>query len=744
MDKPAIDRQHTGDDRSSGPQRGTTATARSRSLPTYAWWLVLCLVGLDYFSTLGYLPTTAAEDAGVEAPFAALFVVAITLFVALPVYLYIVGRSPHGEGATGLLERHVTGWGGKILILVLLGFVATDFVITRTLSVADASKHLTQNPYWQSQMDALIPSRESLKERLPSRLHGSLAYEIIDWWNEQLSVSVILTVLGFGLYFYLLRGFTRSFMIAAGVIVASFLLLNGIVVGSGLVYLAHNPGMVTNWMDLVRYGSSDLDTPSLIATLTLFALQYFPQMALGLSGFELSMASAPLVRGKPGDDPDYPRGRIRNARLLLVASAVIMSVFVVGSVLTVTLLVPRGSLTEADGPARYRALAYLAHGGALQREGARVSTDNPHERPEDQMDEPEPPADMPAVEANPVEQPAEPPPAPPTARDLNPLFGPVFGTLYDLSTILILSLAGASVTISLRDLVPRYLARYGMELHWAHRIGLILHLFNVVILVVIVVFHASVSQQQGAYATSVLVLLGSAALAAIVDLRSRWRRSLFLPIVTAPLVLACVFFLLMAFLAIRHSPAGAIIPLLIVAVVFVTAGISRWARCTELRFDGFLFADEHSQKRWNEISQLEFQVLVPHRPGGETLAEKDAEIRARHRLAPDVPIIFIEARLGDPSNFQHHPRMQIVKENGMEVIRLTDCASISHVLAAIALEFREVGRPPEIHFGWSDESPIASNMSFLLLGEGNVPWMVHALLRKAEGDPLRRPRVVIG
>jgi hypothetical protein len=583
-----------------------------------------------------------------------------------------------------------------------------------------------------------MPSRDQLKESLPPRLRGSLAYQLIDWWNEQLSVTVILTILGFGLYFYLLRGFTRSFMIAAGVIVTSFLLLNGIVVGSGLVYLANHPGMVTNWMELVQYGSSDLDTASLIATLTLFGVQYFPQMALGLSGFELSMASAPLVRGRPDDDPGHPRGRIRKARLLLVASAIIMSLFVAGSVLVVTLLVPPSSLTEADGPARYRALAYLAHGGALQREGARISTDTPSRvRPEDEIDEP---ADMPEAEANP----AEPPPPPPTAGELNPLFGPVFGTLYDLSTILILSLAGASVTISLRDLVPHYLARYGMELRWAHRIGLILHLFNIVILVVIVVFHASVSQQQGAYATSVLVLLGSAALAAIVDLRARWRRSIFRPIVTAPLVLVCAFFLLMACLAVRHSPAGAIIPLLIVAVVFTTAGISRWARSTELRFEGFLFADEQSEARWAEICQLEFQVLVPHRPGGETLAEKDAEIRARHRLGPDVPIIFIEAQLGDASNFQHHPRMQIVKENGMEVIRLTDCASIAHVLAAIALEFREVGRPPEIHFGWSDESPIASNMSFLLLGEGNVPWMVHALLRKAEPDPLRRPRVVIG
>ncbi len=80
----------------------------------------------------------------------------------------------------------------------------------------------------------------------------------------------------------------------------------------------------------------------------------------------------------------------------------------------------------------------------------------------------------------------------------------------------------------------------------------------------------------------------------------------------------------------------------------------------------------------------------------------------------------------------------------MEVIRVSQCASIAHVLAAIALEFREVGRPPEIHFAWSEKSPLAANLNFLLFGGGNVPWMVHALIRKAEPDAAHRPRVVIG
>jgi hypothetical protein len=737
MSKPAIDGQASTNDPTRAP-----GTATGRSSPSYTWWLVLCLVGLDYFSTLAYLPSMAVDKSGRDfAVLTAFLLSAITLFVALPIYLYIAGRSPNGMGVTGLLESHFHGWSGKLLILFLLGFVAADFVITRTLSTADASLHLLHNSYWKAHVDWMINVRESLRSSLPARLQGPMTDQVLDWWNEQVTVTVIMTILGFALYFYFLRGFTRRFMIVAGVIASLFVLLNGVVIVSSLLYLANHPEYIRNWTAFQRVMSDD-DPSSLVFSLLINnALVDFPVLALGLGGFELSLASIGLVRGRPDDDPTRPRGRIRNARKLLVVAAVLMGLSVVGSVLSITLLVPTGDM-RGTGPAKNRVLAYLAHGGYLEPPGHDPNAPR-GERPEDIEDVVEPPA-QPAEPANTEEAPPKPERTGPTAADINPLFGPAFGTLYDVSAILILFLAGASVTISLRDLLPVYLARYGMEMHWARRTGVLLHLFNLLILVVILYFHAHVSDQQGAYSTSVLVLLASAALAALVDMRTRWRRSLFLPLLTAPLAVVFVFFLVMAGLAVSHSPAGAIIAVLIVAIVFISAGISRWVRATELRFEGFTFTDEASQARWEEIRQLEFQVLVPHRPGGETLAEKDAAIRARHRLGPDVPIIFVEARLGDPSDFQNYPLMQIVKEDGMEVIRVSHCASIAHVLAAIALEFSEVGRPPEIHFDWSHESPLASNLHFLLMGEGNVPWMVHALIRKAEPDPLRQPRVIIG
>jgi hypothetical protein len=88
--------------------------------------------------------------------------------------------------------------------------------------------------------------------------------------------------------------------------------------------------------------------------------------------------------------------------------------------------------------------------------------------------------------------------------------------------------------------------------------------------------------------------------------------------------------------------------------------------------------------------------------------------------------------------------MEIVQEEGRFIIRVTRCASIAHVIAVIALTLAQGGHPPELHFGWSDESPVRTNLGFLLFGEGNVPWIVRQLLIKSQPNPAARPRVIIG
>src|SRR5262245_9082888 len=678
----------------------TPEVQRPLSATTNHWRLVLCLVGLDYFSTLAYLPSLAVAAAGALAPLAALAVVLITLCIALPIYGYIVGRSASGRGAAGLLEQVMPGWGGKLIVLTMLGFAAADFVITRSLSVADAAMHLSHNPHGLALIDRLSPAMESLTPWVPAEWLARVRPLL----SRQVVITLGMAVLTFGFWQLLQRGFTRRVLCLAVTLVTVYLVLVGIVVGSGLIYVAAHGNLWHNWwhavQDISSRGSIAQHPVAGIATLAFLSLWAFPQLALGLSGFELTMTITPLVRGGAGTSRDDQKRRIENTRKLLCAAAGMMALLVMGSVLVTTLLVPREALAPG-GLAEDRALAYLAHGGLLaDGEGG---------------------------------------------SRLNSWFGATFGTFFDASTISVLSLAGASVIMGLRGMLPHYLHRLGMALTWAGQTGVVMHLLNVIILIVTVAFHASITTQQWAYATSVLVLLAAAALAAGLDVWRRLHRLSLRWIIVAPFLLSCSFFLVMTAAMTFMHPSGVIIALSFVVTIVATSFVSRWLRSTELRFEGFAFSDDAARIRWEAICRREFQVVVPHRPGLLSLSDKNLQIQREFRLNASVPILFVEATLGDPSEFYHQPLMTIADQDGLEVLRVSKCVSVAHVLASICLALcRPGGRPPEVIFGWSNERPLAANLNFLLLGEGNIPWMVRELVRHAVPDVRLQPRIHIG
>lgn len=667
------------------------------------WPLVLCLVGVDYFSTLAYLPSIAAEAAGPYAPIAAGGVVLVTFLLALPVYWYVVGRGSDGRGATGLLEDSTPGWRGKLIVLTMLGFAAADFVITRSLSLADAAIHLINNPHGLRLLAGWPTVLLSDDDR---RLWPPFEYVLHRLAEPQVAITLGLSIISFALWQVLKRGITRRILIVTTVAVSCYLLLSALVILSAVAYIANHSEIWQAWKNIVLVTGQPIDTAPLPADyawpsawLQIF-LWSFPQMALGLSGFEMIMNVVPRVSGGPGDESATPARRIRNTRKLMLTAASIMAVYLVSAVLVTTLLVPQAELLPG-GTATHRALAYLAHGSPLS-DGA-------------------------------------------TGSDINPLFGHIFGDLYDLSSAFILCLAGVSVTLGLQNLLPHYLNRLGMDVTWAGKSTVIMHLLNVIILLITVVYRASVSLQQWAYATSVLVLLAGAALAMSKDLRRNAPPSFIRTLLIVLSAGAGGFFLAMTGLTMLINQSGLTIALCFVVAILISSFVSRWIRCTELRFEGFQFVDEASHGRWTELCQSETRILVPHRPGLVSLAEKCQALQREYRLDAATPIIFIEVTLGDPSNFYQKPLMKIEREGDLEVIRLAHCVSVSHVLAAICLELAKGNQiPPEIIFGWSHESPLAANLNFLLLGEGNIPWMVKELVRHAMPDSARQPRIRIG
>ena len=286
----------------------------------HTWWQVMCLTGVDYYSTLGYLPAIAIASAGAVAPIAVLFIVALTLAGMVPVYRHIARESPHGQGSVAMLERLLSFWKGKLLVLVLLGFVATAWFVTITLSAADATAHIVENPL------------------VPSALHHPVL----------ITVALLLAL---GIVF--LRGFKEAIGLAVGLVVV-FLGLNLVIVVDALLEIARHPALLDGWTDALRVDHGS------IGAIVMASVIAFPALALGLSGFETGVGMMPLIRGDGADDEARLASRVRRAQRMLLVAALIMSLYLVTTTFVTTVLIPEQAF-EDGGDAVGRALAWLAH-----------------------------------------------------------------------------------------------------------------------------------------------------------------------------------------------------------------------------------------------------------------------------------------------------------------------------------------------------------------------------------------------
>jgi hypothetical protein len=516
-------------------------------------------------------------------------------------------------------------------------------LVTITLSAADAAIHVVENPL------------------APSFLHD----------REVLITLGLLAVLGA----VFLKGFKEAIGIAI-FIVGAYLLLNLVVVGFGFYEIVTHPQTVDDWQRALftNYGN-----PLLMLGASLLV---FPQLALGLSGFETGVGMMPLVRGEEGDDPMRPEGRIRNTRRMLTVAALIMSFYLITTSFVTTLLIPTRELGPG-GSANGRALAYVAHN----------------------------------------------------------YLGDALGTVYDVSTILILAFAGASAMAGLLNIVPRYLPRYGMAPEWARAIRPLVLVYTAVAVVVTIIFSADVDAQAGAYATGVLAMMSSAAFAVTL---SAWRGGSRLPAIAFGLVTAVFLYALVANEIER--PDGIVISLFFIGAIVATSLISRVYRSLELRQEhieldetALRFIEEAS--RGGEIHLVANQLQA----GDEAEYDnKEAEQREDNHIPEDVPIIFLEVDVEDASEFEDVLEVKGVEVGDHKVLRAVSSV-VPNAIAALLLHLRDTtGKTPHCYFGWTEGNPIVYLFRFLLLGEGDTAPVTHEVLREAEPDGKRRPAVHVG
>ena len=623
----------------------------------HPWYKVMCLTGVDYFSTLGYQPGIAFLAAGALAPVATIILVLLTLFGALPIYRRVAEESPHGEGSISMLASLLTRWEGKLFILVLLGFVATDFVITITLSAADATAHVVENPMVHGQLEAF-----------PTTI-------------VHIVITLVLITLLCAIF---LKGFKEAIGIAVALVVA-YLVLNVIVVGLGIYHVAMNPSVISSWREALfahpRVNGSWV-------MLILIGLLIFPKLALGLSGFETGVAVMPLVTGSATDTDKHPEGRIRNTKKLLVTVALIMSVMLIASSFVTTLLIPAEKFRQAQdgmppGEASGRALAYLAH----------------H------------------------------------------FLGNVFGTVYDVSTILILWFAGASAMAGLLNIVPRYLPRYGMAPDWTRAMRPLVIVFTIISFVITVLFKADVNAQGGAYATGVLVLMTSAAIAVSI---SAWRRKQ-----KAWCAAASVIALVFGYTTLTNvfeRPDGIKIAGFFIGLIILISVLSRIFRTTELRVEKVQI-DDTAQRFLNEAARhgtIRFVTNTPEQSTPEEYRREIAENLEDHNLPPQDPVLFLEVEVCDASEFARTMKIE-GKQIGPYRVLQAEGSAVPNTIAAFLLYVRDqTGKIPHAYFHWGSKNPIAYLFDYVAFGRGDTAPVTREVLRQAEPDEEQRPAIHVG
>lgn len=595
---------------------------------THKWFSVLCLTGVDYFSTLAYQPGIALLAIGALAPFASLVLIFMTLFGAVPIYIQVAKRSFTGQGSIAILEKLLNGWKGKFTVLALIAFAVTDFFITMTLSASDAAAHIVENHYLRTFLT-----------------------------ENNIFVSLFL-ILFLGFVFFI--GLTEAIMLSIS-ITLPFLFLTAFVLFKCLADIIQHPLLIKLWLQNPVF---QFDYMTLFF-MTVFA---FPKLALGLSGFETGVSVMPLIENKPiPNAKNALEGRIKGTNKLLITSALIMSIYLILSSISTSILLSENQV-DKGGEAAGRALSFLAH----------------------------------------------------------KFIGNFFGTVYDISTIIILWFAGASAMAGLLAIIPRYLPRFGMAPPWIESRKPLVVIITIINILIVLIFKADVNAQAGAYATGVLALILSAAVAVTLSLHKEKTKPAYKDPKIIYFFLITLAFTYTLIMNIGERPDGIIIVSIFFVIIFIASFVSRWRRAFELRVDSAKFVDKNSEAIFNSIRNKKVDLVPTSSMDEDFFRKKKEKIEQHYILSSALAFLVIHLR-DDRSEFMSPLEIKVTQLTSNKehyFIEIFGAVAIPNTIAYISEQLS----PISIYLGLARKNAMEQSFSYLFFGEGEIGIITYKVL----------------